>query len=672
MKKLLLKKFYGWISNDPHIWWVWSFKNVEWVEIRTNSWAVTLSKWTHSYQLLTSSSDIVRGYLYYDSTKYLRLHNSWKITNIFKNDIDNGNIVTDLDWVAYNMWSLTTPTWPFWFIITSWKLYKWNYNTSDFSLGIYNDSGSWIVNEPSFNATWTWTIWTWWVFSWWNAVHTAWSADWLTQTLTTTNGTTYRFEIVCWTITADSCQFRLWWVNQYTFTSADSWKTKVLFYTASWTSTSLEFAPFSWFVWSFQFVNWQTYTMTSQDYNFNANAPIITLSNIIYIWNGNKITWIDTTWWVWSITTALTIDLDYTIKGITRIWDQFFVYATNWQTSRQYLWNWISNTTNLVITWIDKNIVNVANFQNQDYVVTKSTYSNKTWLWVVQWYQLQLLYTNEENNNPDNERIFFNSWYTNAIETLWNRLAIPWNYWIMTYWQHTPWLPYSLVKEYPHLIWDITAMSYNEWNNGRLTFSWYWTFEWTSWVWEILIQPSQWYASRSDLSWFLEYSISWTSVSNIKTLNKIIIGKKTPTNTRINIYTKNTDRATKYANIMYNYTTIPTIWAIYTSWATTFTIYDVTDVWNTCILHCTYTWSNISWWTLTKTSWTWDNTFYTDRVRYDYKLIWTTNSDKRKYACVKSEEFAEIDIWIELLTSSSSVTPELNNIYIYYDEKEDE
>lgn len=674
MKRLLYKNFTWWISNDPSKWWIWSVKYAEWVEVKTDSWKVTLSRWTYSTNKVASNDPVV-WYEIYDSTKFLRLHRSWKIANIFLNDVDNNSYVADLDWTARNIWSFTTIAWPRGFIMTSNKLYKWNYDTSAFSLWIYADSGWWLVDESWFSATWTWSVWANWSISWWQATHTSWSTDVLSQTLSPTSWKTYRFEVRCWTITADSCQLRLWWVTQKTFTSADSWKTIVFLYTAASWSVSLEFVPFSWFVWSFDYVNWQEYTLTSQDYNFNEQCPYLIEQNFIYVWNGNKITEIDATSSTWVISDVCSIDLDYTIKWLTRIWDQIFIYASNGSNSKQYLWDWVTETPLRSITWVDKNIVNVANFANEDYVVTKNQYSYKTWLWKVAWYQLLKLFTNEENNNASNERIYFDVSYTNAIETVWDNLLIPWADWIYSYWNHTPWLPFALVKEYLHNGWEITAISYDANNSNRITFAYNGTINNVYGNYETLIQITQWYATRTDLAWFIEiHNIEWESLSNKKNIEKILVWYKLPTNTKINVYTKNEDRTIKYANIPYQYTTIPTIWAVYTFSGNTYTIYAITDMWNnSCILHTTYTWT-WTWvgWTFTKTSWTWDATFYCEKVRYWFKLIKTiTDTTIRREQILTSEPFFELSVWIELLSWNSSVTPELNNFYVYFNETED-
>lgn len=678
MKRLIFNKWYWWISNDPNIWGAGSIFNAEWVELRENSKKVKLTKWGYTSNFI-SVSDKVVWYNYYDETKYLRLHSSWKIANIFKNDVDNWNYVTDLDWVSYNIWNLTTPTWPYGFIITSWKLYQWDYDTNSYSLWIYSDTSSWIVTTPTFSSSTWWTVWTWWNITWWDAIHTAWWwTSSLSTTTSTTNGITYRVEVNCWTITADSCQLRIWWTNQYTFSSSDSGKTIVFNYTATADNQVLEFVPFNNFAWSFSYVNWHTLNLTSYTNTFNEKAPYITISNFIYIWNWSKVTQIDTTSSTWVINDILTIDLDYTIKWISKIWDQIFIYASNWSSTRQYLWDWQSASVDRTITWVDKNCVNIANWANQDYVITSSYSSNRTWLWLVNWYQLQNLFINTENNNSSNERIYFQSNYTNAIETIGNRLIIPWNEWLYTYWQHTPWLPQALVKEYIHLWWEVSAISYNEANSNRIVYCYTWTVNWVSWIYEDLIQITQGYNIRTDMSWFITLNPqSWDCISNIKDLEKITIGAKILSWTQINVYTKNEDRTIQYANIPYADTTIPIIWAIYTSWWNTYTVYSVTDMTWYCILHCTYTWTAvITSWTFTKTSWIWDNTFYCERVRYGYKLLWKiTDTTKRRHpinALECSEKYFEIYPAVELLTSSSSITPEFSDLNLYFNETNDD
>ena len=672
MPRLLINKFNWWISNDPNVWWPGSLYNAEWVEIRENSKSVTLSKWNVSTNSI-SSLDTVVWYNYYDNIHFLRLHSSWRICDISKNDPDNWNYIVDLSGSAYNIWNLTTPIWNRGFIITSSNLYQWNYDWVNYSsLWIYLDNSTWIISNWDFSTSTWWTVWAWWAISWWQATHTAW---WWTAGLSYTSTNEiwkkYRIEVRCWNITADSCQLRIWWVSVYTFSSTDSNKTVVFIYTAIADNEVVEFVPFTWFAWSFNNIEWQWYNITAYTKAFNEKAPFITIQNFIYIGNWNKITEIDTTTDTWQINDVLTIDLGYTIKGISKIGDQVYIYASNWSSTKQYIWNWVDTSVNVSITWIDKNCINVANWANQDYIITKSLYSNKTSLYIVNWYQLQNIFTNSENQNSSLERIFFNPNKTNAIETIWYKLLIPWDSWIYSYWQFTPWLPMSLVKEYLHNWWEITAMYYSEANSQRLVYSYYWTINWVSWVYENLVQFYWGYPYRSDLSWFIElHPQSWECVSNIKNLEKLTIGYKLQTWTSLNIYTKNNDRTTQYATITYNYTTIPTVWAVYTTWWNTYTVLSVTDLSNYCLLHCSYTWTaTILDWTFTKSSWTGDASFYSNKVRSWYKLEGSiSDTTKRRETFNTPEQYNELQVWIEFLTNSSTYTPTLNDINIYYNE----
>ena len=684
MKRLVINKFYGWISNDPNI----SINNgssyiCDWLEVRENSKQITQSRWLTSTTFIsTSSSEYVVWYNYASWSAYLRLHWTWKVTSPSDYGIDNWNYVVDLDWNGCNIWDLMTNNWQKGFIITTTKLFKWPYDSSNQCLWMY--SIHWLVTTPNFASTTWWTVWAGWNIAGYQATHTAWTTNQLSQStaLTTTTGATYRFEVRCWTITAWTCVLALDWVTAYTFTTANSWKTVVFNYVAWWPTMSLVFTPVSAFAWSFINVEAYSYNVSSYTKTFNAKAPYIVINNFIYIWNWNKIVEVDTTTDTWILTDVLTIDLDFTIVWISKIWDQVFIYASNWATSKQYLWDWVNNYVERTITYIDKNIVNIANFWNQDYIITQTSSSKKSWLYVINGYWLQKLYLNTINSNPYLERIYFDVNYINAIETIWNRLVIPWLWWIYTYWNHTEGLPMALTKEYTYNWNWITAMSYNESNSNKLVYSYTSTQWWVTWIYEDLIQLWDSYNLDTNLSWFWELNyIWWDCISNIKDLEKITIWYKLKTSTQINIYSKNMDRTVKYASIPYLYVTLPVIGAIYTFNWNTYTIYAVTDIvalwWTTlkyCIIHCTYTWT-WTWitWTFTKTNGTWDSTFYTQKVRTWYKYLdKITDTSKRRHTIVNAERFNELSIAYQLITWLTTATAWLNDINIYYKETNDD
>ena len=679
MKRLVIDKFYGWIWNDTYVWWSGSLSYAEWVEIRKNSKKIKLSKNLQQTELISTNitNSIITWYNTYDSTHFIRTHYDWKITSYLKNNIDTWIYIVDLDWKAYNSWIIWTKG----FIIWNTNVYNWTYDTGKDSLWVYSDWTTWIISNWDFSSSTWWGVWANWTISWWLVTHTAGAVNTLNYTTSWTNTNKYRVEIKCSTITASTCVFQIWWVPLYTFTTADSNTTVVVIYTATADNQVLEFVPNTSFEWSFDKIIAQDYNIKSFSYTFNEQAPYIIINNFIYVWNWNKVTEIDTTDVTWIFTDVLIIDTGYSIKWITQIGDQVYVYASNWSSTKQYIWNWVDTTTNVSITWIDKNAVNVANFANQDYIITQSIYSQKTALWVVRGYQLELIYQNDLTLDWDNERVCFNIKNTNAIETIGNILLLPWFGWIYTYWQYSPWYPYSLQKEYTNLwcefAWKywVTAIVYNESSSYNMRYSYIWKiWSTTPKVYEAFTQFWAWNYSYI-LPWYIElYPLIWDCISNIKTLEKVTVWYKLETDTSINIYTKNSDRTTKYANILYDYTTIPVVGAIYTLSWNTHTIYDVTDMWTYCILHTTYTWTDTSYdGQMTKSSWVWDVSIYAERIKYWFKLESTiTDTTKRRHTVNIPEIFNELQIAIELITKNQNYTPEFSDINIYYNETNDD
>jgi len=688
MKRLVFNKWYWWISNDPNLWSAGSFYDWENIEIRTNSRKFSLKPRKTSDLLTTTTSNPVMWYLSYDFSKFLRLHKNWQITSIDENNIDNWVYVTKLDASCYNIWVIqTTSYWTKWFVIWSAKLYKWSYDNSVNSLWIYDNIASWIVTTSDFSSATWWTVWTWWAISWGLATHTAWWwTNSLSTTTSTTNWVTYRIEVRCRTITADSCQLKIWWVSQYTFSSTDSNKTVIFNYTALADNEVLEFVPFNNFAWSFDEVNWITYNITSQAYNFNQYAPYNIYSDFIYVWNGSKITQIDTSPSTWVISDVFTIDNWYTIKGITRISDQFLIYATDWNNTRQYMWDWQSTTADRIITWIDKPLLNVANWANIDYVITGWTANGRTQLHQVNWYQLNLITQSPINRDFARERIFLYPSYTNAIETLWNTLIIPWIWCIYSYWQHTPWMPYSLVKDtdfnynYSTWIsissWYVTAMSYQEWS-PTLRYSYVWKeANWTAYIMEDYIQLNSTDKDYLSIGWLEINPVVWDTYSNIKSYEKFTLGYKMTWSWCIWVYKK----SDWYVVLMTNkdFTTVPTTGATYTWWGYTFTVISVQQDNNYTdkrIIYCSYTWSGNKdlELDLTKWSWTWDTTFYVRRIKWDWQLIKTTTSiTDTKFWETISWEFKEWQLAISSCLFNSSKELEIFDLNLYYNEVTDD
>jgi hypothetical protein len=686
-KRIVLQKWNWWISNDPNVWQPGSFAYGEWIEIRTDSKKFTMSLNTWNESMLTSNINNYPTSLQVSSTSnYLIFHKNWEISNINKNYIDSWNYVTKLSNYLYNSWVIQTNNWTKWFIIAGNTLYKWTYDSNDSALWLYISNSSWLWTNMNFSSWWTWWTYTWsdWTFTWWDAKHTIWNTTTLSQTLSPNSWDSYRIEARAYSITAWSCIVKMWWQTIWTLTSTNN--TVIWIRTTTSASEMLEFTPTSDFNWYIQDVAVQTYTLTSQTASFsNESAPILIGQNTFYVWNWSKLVKVDTSLSNWVISDALIIDLDYTIKWITRIWDQILIYASNWSAWKQYLWDWASTTSQRQITWVDKPIQNVANFANTDYVITWWGSAWKTQFWRVDGYQLTLINQNNVNNNPYNERIYFSAKNTNAIETIGTKLLIPWLWWIYTYGQFSPWMSDSLVKEYTNNwvlwwntnsnYWNITALYYSEWSDASLWIVWQWNVWWIDWVY-MRRQYVFWNYFSTTEPWYLQTNpIFWDCLSNKKNTRRFTLWVKwTNGKNFINVYSKNDDIKWFAEIIIPRWIwLIPTEWSIYSISGNNYTITNVLNAGWIIILQTTCPTNIIvAWWIMTKVSWTWETTYYTDKIRYDYKYL-TTISDftSKRFIYNYPENFNEMSFAFELITNDTNYTPAIYDFNLYYDETDD-
>jgi hypothetical protein len=382
----------------------------------------------------------------------------------------------------------------------------------------------------------------------------------------------------------------------------------------------------------------------------------------------------------------LNIDPEFEIIWITRISDQFFIYATNWVNSRQYAWNWIDDTVDRIITWVDKPILNVANFANIDYVIVWT--DKRQGLYLVNWYQLDpIIVTDDYIDQSD--RIFFSWESINNIETIWNKLLIAWYNWVYSYGKRTPWLPNALIKQFLHNgCWGVTNIFYNEWLSYSIFAYFYWT------IWDSSQNPTtgnhkiqfylpDWTWSEEFLNlvyclsgWIETQSIIWETYSNTKNTQKITIGAKIFQYTQINVYQEDTYYANLYIKwIWYSFV----VWDTYTYNSRTYTILNIINPKSTAswyILHCSYAWDELSWevcWSFTKWTWDWPSSLYVERVRYWYKLLWQiTDTTEKKHTINAESRWNKTKYAIELVNNTASVTPKLYDFNLYFEEIADD
>ena len=661
MQKISFKQWNWWISNDEILWLKWSHKMMEWVDILNNSQYVKLAKWYNYVELQNTRYvwDIMWS-LYGTFTKYLEISRDWYITNFFNKW---NYFVLDLEYSLWNIWLFTKWWLKYWFIISNNWAHIWDYKDSSNTLWVINDSNNWINTDRAFNNDWNWTIWAWWEVNW-QWVHTPWNTDSLSRTIWTVNWTTYRFEI-SWYASAWSVEIKTWWVSHWFF---NAWDQKIILeFTAQADNEKLEFDPsddFDWYI-DNNFIQEKLIKLHTHSFNYE-NAPYVIYWNYIYVWNDSKITRIDLTIPSNPIFTDYEIiNWAYKVKWLTRIWDQFFIYASNGSNSKQYLWDWENQEAQRVITWVDKPIQNVANFGNLDYVITGT--EHRQTLSVVNWYNLEpLINTKEYINNWD--RIYFNVSYTNSIETIVNKLLLAGNDWIYSYWNVIPWFNKCLNKEYIWINWTITNMFFDTslWYNLYVYFKW--NYNWTYWNYKVKYYLPEWDDNEQYIidrywttGWIELKPYLWNEYSNIKTLNKYVVWYNLEPDTYLLSYIKDKN----YVNIYHTTDDTFSVWDVYSCNWVNYTIKSV----NWHILNCE-TSEEITRPVadeFTKVSWNWPDTFNNVKMRLWYKLL--NKIDKwNKYTWYITKKVEIIDFAVELITTNEKYSPKLYNFDIYFDE----
>lgn len=675
-KKLTIDKWYGWMSSDPSIWWVWSFNEWRWVEIRKDSRKVKLSSNNWQENVLNSRSN---GYVIWAMIESNSVGIVWTydggISSVLFNEASYWQYYIDSTYSTFKNIFRYYWTSDFWVVVTPLGLLRWNINTWRSDMWTLEDS---VVTSWDFSSDTWWSIWPNWTISWWVASHTSWNTATLSQTLTVENATKYIVNIST-NCSAWSLDVELWWATLWTITSANNNVASTYSRTTASTSENLVLRPTSDFVWSIEFVYVQKSNISlALSKAFTWDSVLLSTPNFIYIGNWQTLTKVDTSLSSWSSSDPVTIAQWYTIKWLSKVWDQIYIYASNWSDGKQYVWDSQSTTPSWEITWYDKPISRVINLNNVDYIIVKTALRSS--LYKVNWYQPQLLYQSLNIQNANKDRFAFDPEYINGFETIWQRLLLPSSWWLYSFGNINPWYPLSILKEYTWNGWTPTTVYYNE--------SLYniYIFYKSSKSWSVKNYYSSFYqneeaASSSDYAvndpWFIRLQpFYWTWYSQRKASVWYKIWANIPSWTYVNIYTRSDDQLW-YANFYTDpneqaITVMPQVWAVYTNWSNTYTVSSVTELWSWAVINCTYTWSNAVSYsgTLTKSSWTWDSTIKFYRSN-EFKLIkQLSNSDRWGQRFQYPESYNKLDMLVELLTTSNQKTPELYDLQYLFDEIE--
>jgi hypothetical protein len=142
----------------------------------------------------------------------------------------------------------------------------------------------------------------------------------------------------------------------------------------------------------------------------------------------------------------------------------------------------------------------------------------------------------------------------------------------------------------------------------------------------------------------------------------------------LNVYQKELE-SENYANLYFPWLNLwINIWDTYIYDTKTYTVLNIinniTKSWY--ILYCSYNWDNLIWkpkWIFTRTSWTWEASLYVNLVRYWYKLLNTfKDTTKVKFSSSLVGSFNETRFALEVWSFDESVTPEIYDFNLYFDE----
>ena len=339
-----------------------------------------------------------------------------------------------------------------------------------------------------------------------------------------------------------------WSIDTWTYdeTQDDLWIDTLVSNSLTGLTINYYFAPFYISTWRIYLATWSNI--------YTINATLFTLENTTSLLTGWQVRW------------------------ITKIWDQFNIYTNYWTSSKQYIWDWNWILVNNQIDWYDRTILNVANVNNVDYVVCDD------WLYIANWYQPTCLI----------QRTFISD-YTNAIETYKNKIFIPWYKCVYTYQFNKPWFPWNFSTELilPITTWDqnVSCMTINpkifDSNTWKYTqdiyiayLNYYLNNDYRSYI--VQYTNDRFLSTRNPIWWNVRLNpiiwLKWTKKASKKLRLWYNLNSSTSTASRGYTYAWVTkqfyfkhsiwifaekDEWTKVSCYIWDFTTKPTIWSVY-------------------------------------------------------------------------------------------------------------
>ncbi len=693
-RKVSITQWNGWMSNDQFAWQTGSSYICENLEIRKNSRFISLSWGTES---LFNAQWPVTAFLWTQTSDLLAFTSNWHINSnsyntsnwggaIYYNEatswaLNYRNVVSfTISWTEYNL------------ILSETKIHRFIYdkNWTYFNI-LWNIR--WIDPNFSTPSEWSWANWT---ISWWLAIHTSGATTALTPTTPLTAPASWQYYRIQYSIDPTSWST---WTFTIWFWGATSWNIT----NSPWTiwSVYLSTTTTGWLIITpssdcdvkldyirVQRADWDGSVGIDENYKtFTKSSiyrPALVWNNKLYIGSGNTVEVLDD---AWTLSTYFTVDSGYIVRAITNIGDQIVVWTNNWSSGRQYLWNWSSSSSySRMIQWIDLPIVNVVVIWDMHYVWTAKDDNSQRHLYLSDWYTRNLITksfqgcaspnSGRATSNPRwlESRFYFYWEKTNAIESDWDIVYLPWYWKIYQYGKWTPGTPNSLDTKTLFTWTELTAM-YTTTGNV-----WVWFAIDNNWTYNIKrienrTEINGWSTNLYNGNWIIELNPYVWLASQKKANVYVGLWARFPhSSTSVNVYARKDDDINTITFWVSWITTTPTAWAVYTYNSKSFTVVSSSIASGSGYVVATRTNDNTNAfstsWTLTKSSWTWDSsisfsrwiqywiiTQFSDTTKYKHRYMYNTNFNKIQYA-------------IELISTNTSYTPEVYDFHFTYDDLE--
>ncbi len=264
-----------------------------------------------------------------------------------------------------------------------------------------------------------------------------------------------------------------------------------------------------------EFVSYTSVTENIADFwGSQTIRPVLNFFGDLIIGDGNKILRYNedasvALYTAWA-TNGTIWGLEWTVYAITQVWVNVYVWCNDGTNTNLYIWDGSSANPSQIVKYSDRPIRNVALLGNMHYWWDKKSDYSLRHVSIGESYQPQdyvksdfpkypLSSNTDDNNNRmaihDDSAIF-----TNAIETLWDIVFLPWYGSIYSFGRYFPWDKFSFNRDYTfdgsvvycmasgwkseswRDLWGMLAFTYQAWSDIKVWLINIWQDGETPWI----------------------------------------------------------------------------------------------------------------------------------------------------------------------------------------------